>query len=414
MPDFFSIFQNENFLFAFKILYQTSFIWLPIFTLFLVWEMWVRYVRAVFLAKQEHIVLEIKLPKEIFKSPQAAEFFIANLSQGSGEGNWYEKYWNGGMRAWFSLEVASIDGAVHFFIWTRKGFKAQIEANLYSQYPGIEVHEVTDYTLPLDYNPETHAMWATEWDLTKADAFPIKTYIDYGLDKNPEEEYKIDPMTPLIEFLGSMGRGHVAAIQIIVRSHKEEDKDPDTGKMVDLKWKKAAEKEINGILEKAGGKKGEDGKPVPGTGRSLTQGEKDTIAALERSTSKPGFDVGMRAIYIAPKDIFNRSFIGGIIGGISHFNSGMNGFKPARGSAEKWKFLIWIDRSPKKRDAERQYLLDAFKRRAYFHKPYKHPHFVLNTEELATLYHFPGGVSGTPAFNRIESRKAEAPSNLPI
>jgi hypothetical protein len=46
--------------------------------------------------------------------------------------------------------------------------------------------------------------------------------------------------------------------------------------------------------------------------------------------------------------------------------------------------------------------------------PFKSPHFVLNTEELATMFHFPGGVAATPTFNRIESRKAEAPTNLPV
>jgi hypothetical protein len=59
-------------------------------------------------------------------------------------------------------------------------------------------------------------------------------------------------------------------------------------------------------------------------------------------------------------------------------------------------------------------MLDAYKRRAYFYKPFKKSHFVMNTEELATIYHFPGGVAATPTFSRIGSKKAEAPSNLPI
>jgi hypothetical protein len=42
------------------------------------------------------------------------------------------------------------------------------------------------------------------------------------------------------------------------------------------------------------------------------------------------------------------------------------------------------------------------------------PSFILNTEELATLYHFPGQVAATPSFKRISSTKAEAPTNLPI
>jgi hypothetical protein len=409
-------YNNETVIFVFTLLYQTAFVWLPVLLGIVLWDVWVTYRRTQFLAAKTYIVLEIKLPREIFKSPRAAEFFISSLYSTIGEGNWYEKYWKGSVRSWFSLELASIDGEIHFFIWTQKGDKSKIEANLYSQYPGIEVYEVPDYTLPVSYNPETTGMWATEFDLTEKDYFPIKTYIDYGMDKDPKEEYKIDPMTPLIDFLGSLSRGQQVWIQIIARAHVKEDTDPKTGEKVDLKWKKGATGAIKDIITEAKGEKDKEGKLIPGTGRYLTDGETEKIKALERSVSKNGFDVGIRVVYIAPKDIFNMGNVGGIVGGIMHFNSPLNGFKPARGAAPKHSniFLKWKDRPKKTIDAEKQHLLDAYKRRAYFFPPFKSPHMVLNTEELATLYHFPGGVSVTPAFSRIGSKKSDAPSNLPI
>ena len=417
---FINIFHNPNILLTLKILYYTSFVWFPTLAIFLLLDLWIQYRRAQFLAKQTFVLLEIKLPREIFKSPKAAEFFIAGLSQTIGEANWFEKYWKGQMRAWFSLEIVSIDGEVHFFVWTRKGFKNQIEANLYSQYPGIEVFEVPDYTLPFSYDPEVNTFWASEFELTKPDAFPIKTYIDYGMDKDPKEEYKIDPMTPLIEFLGGLSKGNQVWIQIIIRSHKAEEKDPEAGwnifKKKDLRWKEGAQNEIDDILKKAKGEKSEDGKIIPGTTRFLTDIETETIKALGRSVSKPGFDVGMRVVYTAPKDVFQITNLAGIIGGITHFNSSMNGFKPTRSSSERYGnfFFVWLKRREKNRDKERQRMLDAYKRRAYYYRPFKSPHFILNTEELATIYHFPGIVSSTPTFSRIESRKAEAPANIPI
>ena len=39
---------------------------------------------------------------------------------------------------------------------------------------------------------------------------------------------------------------------------------------------------------------------------------------------------------------------------------------------------------------------------------------IINSEELATMFHFPGPVAGTPALERVPSKKAEAPSNLPV
>lgn len=410
-------FKNENVHLVLKFLYKTWWIWLPVGSWIILWDYWVRWRRALFFGKQSYVLLEIKLPRELFKSPRAAEFFIAGLFSTLGEKNWYEKYWRGQVRIWHSLEIVSIEGSVHFFIWTRSGAKNQIEVNLYSQYPGIEIFEVPDYTLPASFNPEVNNMYATEFDLTEKDYFPIKTYIDYGLDKDPKEEFKIDPLTPLIEAMGSLGKGNQAWFQIIIRAHAKEDKDPTTGEPADMRWKKGAKSAIEDIIKGTKGEKDADGKIIPGTGRQLTEVEKDTINAIDRSVSKTGFDVGMRLVYIGEKDVFSMSNVGGLVGGVTHFNSSLNGFKPARGaSAPKrsiW-FLAWKDTNPKKIIAEKQGLLDAYKRRAYFYKPFKSPHFVLNTEELATIFHFPGQVSSTPTFTRIDSRKAEAPSNLPV
>ncbi len=428
--------MSENLLYILKILYYTSYFWIPLFLIVLAWDFWVQYRRALFFAKQSYVLLEIKLPREIFKSPRAMEFCISGMYQTGLEKNWYEKYWKGQTRAEFSLEIVAINGAVHFYIWTRKLLKNTIEANLYSQYPGVEIYEVPDYTIPFKYDPEVQSFWASEFKLTKPDAFPIKTYIDYGMDKDPKEEYKIDPMTPLIEFLGSMSRGSQAWIQIIIRAHKAEQKDPDktfskwkvwqTWKMEDvwdfmkkkdLMWEENAKEEINKIITGAKGEKDSDDKFVPGTGRQLTDTEKETISALGRSISKKGFDTGIRLIYIAPKDLFDMSNLGGLVGGITHFNSHLNGFKTTGATTPKYKHFLfsWKDRSKKLLNAEKQNFLDAYKRRAYFYKPYRRKkYFVLNTEELATLFHLPGGVSATPSFARIESKKAEAPANLPV
>lgn len=429
------LFTSDTFLSVFKILYWTSFIWIPLILIGTLWELWVRYVQAQFFAKQKYILLEIRLPKDVFKSPQAAEFFINNLFQTSGEKNWYEKFWKGQVRSWFSLEIASINGSVHFFIWTKVGHRNLIEASIYSQYPGVEIYETADYTLPVSYDLEKISLWASEFELSKADAFPIKTYIDYGMDKNPDEEYKIDPLTPLIEFLGSLPKDSQAWLQILVRAHKAEEKDPsktwsnakifqtlrpkdiwDRFEKKDLRWKEAAKKEVDDIIKKAKGEFDKDGKLVPGTGRQLTETERDTITALNRSVSKNGFDVGMRAVYFAPKDSYSPSNINALLNSISHFNSHLNGFKPVRGAEDNYAnvFLLWKTRPAAKIHGEKADLLDKYKKRVYYHKPYQSPHFILNSEELATLYHFPGGVSTTPTFTRVESRKAEAPSNIPV
>ena len=59
-------------------------------------------------------------------------------------------------------------------------------------------------------------------------------------------------------------------------------------------------------------------------------------------------------------------------------------------------------------------MFDAYVNRSAFYKPHKRKTFILNTEELATVYHFPGSVVRTPALGRIESKKGEPSAGLPI
>jgi hypothetical protein len=39
---------------------------------------------------------------------------------------------------------------------------------------------------------------------------------------------------------------------------------------------------------------------------------------------------------------------------------------------------------------------------------------ILNTEELATLFHFPNFLVQAPAVERVEAKKAGPPTDLPI
>lgn len=192
---------------GFGLLLDIWVLWVPLFLIFFSWNLWVRYIRANFINEKETVLLEIKLPRDLQKSPKAMELFLNNLHQTAGEGNPWDKYWKGGVRAWFSLEFVSIEGQVKFFIWTREEIKEMVETQIYAQYPNVEVSEAPDYSLNIHYDSEKIKLWGTEFKLTKEDPYPIKTYVDYGLDKDPKEEFKIDPISNVLEYLGSLGQG---------------------------------------------------------------------------------------------------------------------------------------------------------------------------------------------------------------
>jgi len=389
-------------------------IWLPILLGYIFFKVWMVYVRANFFKNQEYVLLEVKLPREIMKSPLAMESVFMGLHQGIGETTWYDRIWLGKTRTWFSFEIVSIEGQVRFFIWSRAFWKEHIESQIYAQYPEVEIVETEDYTRMIDFNLEKTNVWGCDFKLKKADAYPIKTYIDYGLDKDPKEEFKIDPMAPMIEHFGSIGKGEQLWIQFLIRVNKDERK--KKGKWFKkVNWKDEAQELIDELMIR-------DPKTKVTTATSsagfpldprLSEGEKDIMKAIERSITKLGFDAGIRGIYLSEKDKFRPINIVGLLSVMKQFNSNtLNQFAPAR-------YLIpfnypWQDYKGKLHDRARRRVFDAYRRRSYFHHPYKTQSFVLNTEELATVYHYPGSTVQTPTIARVPSKKSEAPSDLPI
>ncbi len=389
---------------------------MPLLLGFIFYEIWMRYSRTVFISKLEPVLLEIKVPKEVNKSPAAMEVVLSGLYQ-TFSGTLTLAYLKGFTRAWFSLELVSMGGAVKFYVWTPKLYKNNVEALLYSQYPNIEVHEVEDYSLGFNYDKNLTALNGGQMGLTKPDVYPIKTYVDYGLDKDPKEEYKIDPLVPLVEYLGSLKPHEQAWIQILIRAHKSEGlKEGHLLKKED--WKKAAKEEIKKILKESlfAPAPAPDGGEVRHDYMRLSPAEKDAVMAIERSINKFAFDTMIRMIYFAPKNLYDLMVPGNMVDKFKHqFSSQtLNGFTKKWGPTYDYK---WQDFRGTKEITNKRKLVDAYKRRSFFNPPYKNFHgkpFILTTEELATIYHLPGEVAKTPTFERVLSKKSEAPANLPV
>ncbi len=375
-----------------RVVIDARFLWLPVILFLVFWKLWLYYIRSRFVSKIDWTILEIKLPREIMKGPRAMEVAL-NVFHQTKDGNLIEKYWQGWLRPWFSLEIASIGGEIHFFVYTQRFFRNLVEAQIYAQYPDVEITEVDDYSKAafIDGFGKEWGCWGTEFGLTEEDAYPIRTYIDYGLHETmTKEEQKTDPITSFIEFCGSIKEGEQVWFQILIRATKKD-------------WKEEGKKLIEKLLER--GKKLMEGEQP----KKLSPGETEVIKAIERDVSKYGFDTGIRGIYLARNEKFNPTNIASLVGTMKQYNAvNLNGFKLVNPTSVDYFFK-------KKREAgKKTKILDAFRQRSYFYMPYDRKAFVLNTEELATIFHFPGRVAETPTFGRIEAKKGEAPTDLPI
>ncbi len=373
-------------------------------------EAYVTLRRNQFIHSQKTIVLAITLPQEILKSPLAMELFLTSLYQTKGEGTFIARLIKGQVRPWFSLELVSDGGNIKFYIWTWSFWKHLVESQLYAQYPDIEIKEVKDYAenVHLDFNKMD--LWGCNFKLSKADHFPIKTYVDYNLDKDPKEEVKIDPMTPVLEYLGGLRKGEHAWIQIIIRAHKKERPKPGAGwfSREKVDWTHHGKEEIKHIKQ---GDKQEAGE-IKLTGISLTKGERDVIEAIEKNIAKIAFDCGIRALYFADKGAFNDINIAGLNGSFRQYNAtNLNGFESDHATSFDYP---WQDFTGKKLKHKKEHMLHEYQSRSFFHSPHQGHFFTMNTESLATIYHFPGQVARTPTISRVEAKKSEAPANLPI
>ncbi len=383
----------------------------------ILWHFWIRYIQSRTIANMKFSLLELRLPKEMMKSPVAMENFLTSLHNTS-DGGWSSKYWKGDLRPQYSLEIVSVEGQIKFYIRSEDRRKGGVMSALYAQFPGIEVKEVEDYTRGVVYDPSVMKVWGAEFQLSKGEdePYPIKTYVDYGLDRDPKEEFKIDPLAPGIEFLGNVGPNQQIWIQMVIRAHKKEyRKAGHLFKKTDP-WKDNIRKLLNKELQrdektKIAGKPNDSGFLV---GPQLTSGEQEVLEALERKLTKFPFDVGIRAIYMSDKKTFDTPFgIGGMMSMFKQFSTEhMNGF-----SAKGWVSDItepWHDYKSIRRNMASNGVIMAFKRRSFFFPPFKRKWNVLNAEELATIFHFPGSVVATPSLERIPSKKSEAPVNLPV
>ena len=419
-------FNTEILPLIYKILFVLSPILVPIVLIYILVLLWVRYVQTKYIAKQEPVLLEIKIPKDIQKSPLAMEVVLGAMQQ-SGAATYTEAYLDGKVTGWFSLELVSIEGQVHFYIWAcEKKFKALLEHQIYAQYPTVEIYEVPkdkDYVRQVYYNPSLYGIWGMQFKLSKADVYPIKTYVDYNMDKDQKDEYRIDPLTAVLEYLGSVGKDQQVWLQILIKRHAKEGlKEFRLREKKD--WKEAAEKEIAAIKKKATPETKGDFPGFP----NMTKGQTENIAAIERSIGKMAFDTMIRGIYVAKGKSFNPINITGMIGSMRQFSSNnLNGLRLSVWTDTDIDFPLYKDlvvlfpflrrsrEAFKARLTERMF--EAYRLRSHFYPPYQNYRqnpFVLTTEELATIYHFPGNVSATPTLSKIASKKSEPPANLPL
>lgn len=404
--------------------------WIPVFGV-IVWGMthvWVDYKQEQYDHHQKFVLLEVKVPQNVIQTPMGMDNFFANLAGTRSSITWKEHWLQGKEQAVFSFEIASHEGSIHFYIRCTEKVQDLVEADLYAQYPEAQITLVEDYVnnIPHKYPDEQWETFGAEFVLSRPQYFPIRTYESFEHQGEKEGRFK-DPMFSILELMGKMRAGENFWIQILLRMPDNQDWTKEGLEFVsktmgnEKKHKKTMMQEFGDMVS---GMPLEAAKQLFGAGSGagaekhakddfrmfkITPGEKTQIEGVTDKISKIGWQSKIRVMYSAKKTTFRKGMMAAGMKGmmIPYASSVLNQFGMHNASIPKDDYF-WMEwqYAGKQTKLSKRYAKRALGAGATL--------YMLNSEELATLWHFPAADARTPALTSLGSRRAEAPGGLPM
>ena len=409
---------------------------MPLPLSYIAFELWHHYRQERFIMGIKWVLLEVNVPREVIKSPAAMELVFSNAFYHQSKKGFWEEFMIGAPWLWFSLEIVSIDGRVHFYIRTPTRIRDLVETQIYAQFPQAKVIEVEDYAfdIPKYIKDGNWNTWGCEFTKEQNDVQTIKTYRQMEeMKSGTKEEFKVDPLTPTIEYLGSLPKGQQIWIQIIIRQSIKKYHSHETGKHVD--FKAFAEEHLRKTLKpytrihhSKYGSEGPDATEIRPPGFV-----EETMKLWVSNLRQIHFDCGIRMITLADKRLHSDEQFNNLRKSsrlLFRQYAQPNSNEIIRVNSTQFD-APWSDPTGLALTKIKKRMLDFYRLRTFFHPPLQYAFdypipfsiffpsgkpqtCVLSLEELATLYHFPGMVSEAPSFRRVESKIAKPPSNLPI
>ncbi len=304
-------------------------------------------------------VLLLQIPRTNEKKELAAEQMLASL-----HGLLSDKK----LRQRVSFEIAVQNKRIGFYVWVPEYLKSFVEEQIYAQYPDVHISEVNDYTLT---NQQGGISWlGAELKLTGNESLPIKTF----------PSFEVDPLASITATLAQFEETEEAWLQIIISPAKDNWYKKSERYSSTLRGGKA---NALAVLWSTSQTKSETPK--------LAEYESARANAAEEKSHKLAYEVSVRIIYRGNTTMPQaRMRLQAITATFKQFNTTyLNGFTQQ-----------YIDKTE---------ILNQYRQRNFTRR-----RFVLNIEEIASLYHLPHTNVETPNILWASSKTAEPPANLPV
>lgn len=385
-------FAPETAAFIYNVVAALAPLWLPALLAYLAWPLWLNFIRSQFISNIQYATIELKPGVETPPTARTMELVFYSLYYRTDISR-MQAFVFGSVRVPWSLEIYAHKGAVRFFIHVPSAHLPAIEARIRGEYHDIDIAFVRDYSREINFSPFSMRLAMREYTLAKPDPYPLKTYAEYEA-----EQPRRDVFNETVEELASVGEKEHLFVSFIIRPHQRERFNPFHEPEDTLH--SAANEEIKKLVG------------LQGEMHTLPVSTKKIVHAIESALQKPSFDCGVRALYMAEKDTFDESRNQKLSNLLDRFNDeDLNSFT-AYDPYEKmsWFQTFLFETIPVFGE---EYLLQLYRRRAFFAPPYYGRAFVLNTEELATVFHIPHVGRGS-ALAHLRGAKLNPPDNLPV
>ncbi|MDB5170854.1 MAG: hypothetical protein JWO35_548 [Candidatus Saccharibacteria bacterium] len=285
----------------------------------------------------------------------------------------------------FAFEIVGSQGFVYFYAAVPISLLEVVKQAIVSAYPAARLEEVAEHNI---FSPVGKASGTLGGELSLKEhyAYPIATF----------QDLKRDAMQSLLNALSTLGKEDGAGIQILLRPA-----DPSWRKNASAIASKKRKGNDNGVsasgimkdVVKAFNKPPEGGKDEAPKPKELSSMEQSTLDAIDEKTRHPGYEVVIRVVASSNVTQRAQALLANIVASFQLYDApGKNGFKytPAK-------------------DVDG--LVTAYLMRFF---PQHHNKNILNSVELATLFHFPDQRNiPTSQLARQDSKQVDGPRNIP-
>lgn len=301
----------------------------------------------------EYTLIQVATPRDNEIKIDAAEQMFASLHSLHHGGFWsFLK-----PQEHISFEIVAKREDIRFYIAAPKHFVDLIEKQIHGSYPGADLRIVDEYNIFSETGKVAFAALTPK----NSDYLPIRIYRDLP----------IDPLSSLTSVLAKMSEGEGAAIQILIQP-------------ADSKWAGLGRSYISKTKKNEANPEKASFKVDP-----------KTLESIEQKVSKPGFNTVIRLVVSSTTKEAADAHLENLITSFHQFTSDHNHFSKVKHPMRKFFMIDFIYR--------------------YFpmvNLPFFKQYGVLNSDELATIYHLPNKSVETPHIFWLNAKRAPAPMQI--